>query len=109
MTLDTKYLLFLFLSVFVVAALMTLYKIIYYLITKKKTNKLVNQIIAWVFSFGATTLCWWTIGIPDEFKKVFVYMFVVYVIQMKIDLNVLKCIVDSYLSKKGINTTTTTK
>lgn len=108
MTLDTKYIVFLLLSVFAVAALMTLYKTIFYLVTKKTTCKVVNQIVAWAFSFVATVLCWWTIGVPDEFKKVFIYVFVVYVLQMKIDLNVLKNMVDSYLSKKGINTTTTT-
>ena len=37
------------LAVFVVAGLMSAYKGIYYTVTKKSTNRFVNQILAWIF------------------------------------------------------------
>lgn len=100
MNIDSIYILFLALSVVVVAALMSIYKTVYYMITKKSTNKTVNQLVAWAFSFLATLLCWWTIGVPEQFKQIFVYMFVVYVLQMKIDLNCIKKILDRKIASK---------
>ena len=71
MNTESTYVVTLILSVVIVAALMNVYKSIYWLITKKSTNKVVNQLVAWLFSFVATVLCWWATGIPDQFKKVF--------------------------------------
>ena len=90
------------LAVFVVAALMSTYKFIYFWVTKKSTNRLVNQILAWVFSYIAVVLCWWTIRIPSEFKQTFLYVFAVYVLQRTIDLNMIKRIIEGILCKRGI-------
>ena len=90
------------LAVFVVAGLMSTYKFFYYKITKKNTNKLVNQILAWVFSYVAVVLCWWTIHIPSEFRQTFIYVFAVYVLQMTIDLKMIKRIIEGALKKRGL-------
>lgn len=90
------------LSVFVVAGLMSLYKLIYYRITKKSTNKLLNQILAWIFSYIAVVMCWWTIGVPSQFRQTFVYVFAVYVLQMCIDLKMIKRIIEGILRKRGL-------
>lgn len=100
MNTESTYIVTLILSVVIVAALMNVYKSIYWLITKKSTNKVVNQLVAWLFSFIATVLCWWATGIPDQFKKVFIYMFVVYVLQMKVDLECIKKILDKKIQSK---------
>lgn len=88
------------LAIFVVAGLMSTYKAIYYRITKKSTNKLVNQILAWAFSYIAVVLCWWTIHIPSEFKQTFIYVFAVYVLQMCVDLKMIKKIIEGILKKR---------
>lgn len=104
---DVKTFLFVaFLAVLVVAGLMSTYKLIYYLITKKSTNKLINQILAWVFSYIAVVLCWWTIHIPSEFRQTFLYVFAVYVLQRVIDLKMIKKIIEGYLKSKGFITDT---
>ena len=90
------------LAVFVVAGLMSAYKFIYYQITKKSTNKLANQIIAWIFSYAAVVLCWWTINIPSEFRQTFLYMFPVYILQKVIDLKMIKRIIEGLLKNKGL-------
>ena len=89
------------LAIFVVAGLMTAYKTIYYLITKKSTNKFINQFLAWVFSYIAVVLCWWTIQIPSEFKQTFLYVFAVYVLQRCVDMNMIKRIINGILKKRG--------
>lgn len=100
--LSTNSIIFVALSIIIVAGLMSLYKSLYYLITKKSTNKYVNQIIAWIFSYCATLLCHFCIGIPADFRQTFVYVFAVYVIQMRIDLDCIKKIIDLKLKEKGV-------
>ena len=90
------------LAIFVVAGLMSAYKAIYYRITKKSTITLVNQILAWVFSYAAVVLCWWTIRIPSEFRQTFLYVFAVYVLQRFIDLKMIKRILEGALKKRGL-------
>ena len=90
------------LAVFVVAGLMSAYKGVYYTVTKKSTNRIVNQILAWVFSYVAVVLCWWTIQIPDEFRKTFLYVFAVYVLQRTVDLNMIKKIIEGCFRKRGL-------
>lgn len=90
------------LAVFVVAGLMTAYKTIYYLIIKKSTNKIINQLLAWIFSYIAVVLCWWTIHIPSEFRQTFLYVFAVYVLQRCVDMNMIKRIINGVLKKRGL-------
>lgn len=81
---------------------MSTYKLIYYLITRKSTNPLINQMIAWLFSYIAVVLCWWTIGIPSEFKQTFIYVFPVYVLQRTVDLKMINKIIKNTLKKRNL-------
>lgn len=82
-----------------VAALMSVYKLIWYLITKKDTIVVLNQIIAWVCSYVAVVLSWWALSVPEQFIHTFLYMFPVYTLQKVVDLKMIKKIIENRLSK----------
>lgn len=88
------------LTLCMVVVLMTFYKNIYYAVRKKPTNRLVNQVLAWVFSYCATVLSWKVLGVPETFGQTFIYVFAVYVLQMVIDLRMIKRISDHFWNMK---------
>ena len=83
-----------------VVSLMTLYKNIWWAVTKKDTCKLTNQIVAWIFSYCSVVLSWAVLNVPERFSQTFIYVFAVYVLQMIIDLKMIKKISDAFWNKK---------
>lgn len=83
-----------------VVSLMTLYKNIWWSATKKDTYKLANQIVAWIFSYCSVVLSWAVLSVPERFSQTFIYVFAVYVLQMAIDLKMIKKISDAFWNKK---------
>lgn len=63
----------------------------------------VYRLMAFLVSYGVTTLCWWVFETPETFKSTFLYAPAVYFLQEVFDVDILKNLVKKSVLNKLSN------